>query len=258
MNKMIYAQTMNQMAELQLTGMLNAYRDITDDPGWAEQGFDDKLAYLVDQEFQRRRNNRIKSRIKEAKFKDQAHVHELLYTHDRNLSKDLIERFATHRWIDNHENIIITGATGTGKSYLAQALGNHACRHEYRVQYYRVPELLDELHFGRQTDRYLRIRQGLQRRDLLILDDWGMATLDMLSGHEIAQIIEDRLGKHSTVVISQFPVHTWDQIFEDKTTADAIMDRLIHVAYTIELRGPSLRAKAASQELQEFRKAMLE
>lgn len=246
------------MAELKLTGMLNAYRNIADDPGWIEQSFDDKLAYLVDQEYQRRRGNRIKSRIKEARFKDQAYLHELLYTQERNLSKDLIQRFATHRWIDNHENIIITGATGTGKSYLAQALGDHACRHEYRVQYYRLPDLLNELYFKRQTDRYLRMRQALQRRNLLILDDWGMAALDMLAGHEIAQIVEDRLGKSSTIVISQFPVNTWDQIFEDKTTADAVMDRLIHVAYTIDLHGPSLRANAASQELKEYKEAMLE
>lgn len=258
MNQMTYAQTMNQMAELKLTGMLNAYRDITDDPGWTEQGFEDKLAYLVDQEYQRRRDNRILSRVKEAKFKDQAHLHELIYTQDRNLSKDLVQRFATHRWIDNHENIIITGATGTGKSYLAQALGDHACRHGYRVQYYRLPDLLNELYFKRQTDRYLRMRQALQRRNLLILDDWGMATLDVLAGHEIAQIVEDRLGNRSTIVISQFPVNTWDRIFEDKTTADAVMDRLVHVAYTIELQGPSLRARAASRELQEYKEAMLE
>jgi DNA replication protein DnaC len=125
-------------------------------------------------------------------------------------------------------------------------------------QYYRLPDLLNELYFKRQTDRYLRMRQALQRRNLLILDDWGMATLDVLAGHEIAQIVEDRLGNRSTIVISQFPVNTWDRIFEDKTTADAVMDRLVHVAYTIELQGPSLRARAASRELQEYKEAMLE
>lgn len=254
---MSYAQTMNQLAELKLSGMLQAYREIEEDPAWAEQCFDDKFSHLVNQEFERRANNRVRSRIKEAKFKTKAYLKDILYE-GRNLNKDLVQRFARLTWVQNHENIIITGATGTGKSFLAQALGDHACRHNLRVQYFRLPELLAELQFGRETNLYLRIRKKLQQRDILILDDWGMAKLDTLAGHEIAEIVEDRLGCKSTIVVSQFPTNTWDRIFEDKTTADAVMDRLIHVAYIINLEGNSLRANAASDELRQFKENLLQ
>lgn len=254
---MSYAQTMNQLAELKLSGMLAAYREIAEDPTWTEQSFDDKLAHLVNQEYERRSNNRVRNRLKEAKFKTKACLKDILYE-GRNLSKDLVQRLARLTWVQNHENMIITGATGTGKSFLAQALGDHACRHNLRVRYFRVPELLAELQFGRETNLYLKIRKSLQQRDILILDDWGMAKLDLLAGHEIAEIVEDRLDCKSTLVVSQFPTHTWDRIFEDKTTADAVMDRLIHVAYTINLEGNSLRANAASPELRQFKENLLQ
>ena len=146
------------------------------DPTWTNMTFDDQFAHIVNQEYGHRISNRIYRAIKEAKFKEQAELHDIIYNKDRNLNRDLIQRFATHRWIKNHENIIITGATGTGKSYFAQALGVHACRHGYKAQYYLLPDLLNELQLSKQNDSYLRIRNKLQRRDILILDDWGLAT----------------------------------------------------------------------------------
>ena len=202
-------------------------------------------------------NNRVGTRIKEAQFKMRAYLQDILYE-GRNINQELIQRFARLHWVKNHENIIITGATGTGKSFLAQALGDHACRHQLRVQYYRIPELLAELQFGRETNLYFRVRKKIQQRDILILDDWGMAKLDTLAGHEIAEIIEDRLGCQSTIVVSQFPVQNWGHIFEDKTTADAVMDRLVHVAYTINLEGGSLRASRASSELRQYKENLLQ
>lgn len=139
---MSQAQTMNQLAELRLYGLLQAYQQTSDDRTWIEQSFDDRFAYLVNQEYERRMNNRIKNRVKEAGFKEKANLHELSFQSERNLSKKLIERLSTLQWLKNHENIIITGATGTGKSFLAQALGNHACHYFFKVKYYRVPELL--------------------------------------------------------------------------------------------------------------------
>jgi DNA replication protein DnaC len=249
---------MNQLLDLNLKAMWKAYQEIGDDPLFASQSFDEKFAYLVNREHEYRVNGRIKRRLREAAFKESATLHEVVFTPERNLNRDLLERLATHRWIKNHENIVITGATGTGKSYLAQALGDHACRHNFRVRYYRLPELLTELRFGKQVNRYLNIRNRLKNIDVLILDDWGMATLDVQAGHELAEIVEDRLGQRSTIVVSQFPISTWDKIFQDKTTADAVMDRLIHVAYPIELKGPSMRKQAASDDLKAYREAMIE
>lgn len=254
---MPYNQTMNQLLELNLKTMYAAYREVVDNPSYTSQSFDETFAYIVNQEHERRINNRIKRHIKDASFSEVAGLHRLSFAPERNLSRDLIDRLATHRWIKNHENIVITGATGTGKSYLAQALGDHACRHGFVVKYFRLPTLLNELRFGKQVNQYATLRQSLRRKDVLILDDWGMATLDVLSGHEIAEIIDDRLQQKSTIVVSQFPVDTWDKIFQDKTTADAVMDRLIHVAYPIELKGPSLRKESASDELRAYKDAML-
>ena len=255
---MTYAQTLNQLSELHLKGMVEAYRELCDDPLWREMSFDDRLAQMVNREYDRRLNNRIRLRIKEAGFKEQARLSEILYTPDRNLNRELIERFSQLRWIKNHENIIITGATGTGKSYLAQALGEHACRHGYRVKYYRLPDLLCELNVKKQVNQYIPFRRLLAKTDVLILDDWGMAILDKLSGHEVGEIIEDRLHKKSVIVVSQFPIGTWDRVFEDKTTADAVMDRLVHVAYPLGLGGPSLRQQAASDELRAFKNDVVE
>lgn len=254
---MLYNQTLEQLSELHLNGMVKAYREVDKNDSWQELSFDERLAFLVNEEYERRMNNRVKRRITEAKFKQPAQLSDIIYDHERNLNKDFIARLSTHQWIKNHENIVITGATGTGKSFLAQALGNDACRHDYRVRYYRLGELLSDLKFGKDANIYNKIRGKLQRQDILILDDWGLAELDIPSGYEISEIIEDRLHTSSTIVVSQFPIDTWDRIFEDKTTADAVMDRLISMAYTIDLKGPSLRSKAASPELREYKESMI-
>ena len=255
---MLYNQTLEQLTELRLKGMAKAYREADANGNWIDLSFDERLAILVNEEYERRQNNGVKRRIKEAKFKQTAHLSDIIYGHDRNLNKDLITRLSGHQWIKKHENIVITGATGTGKSFLAQALGDDACRHGYRVRYYRLGELLSDLKFGKDADLYKSIRAKLQRHDILILDDWGLAELNIPSGYEISEIIEDRIHARSTIVVSQFPLETWDRIFEDKTTADAVMDRLISVAYTINLKGPSLRSEAASPELREYRESMIE
>ena len=255
---MLYNQTLQQLDELNLGGMTKAYREMEQDTHWQEQRFDERLAFLVNEEYERRMNNRVKNRLRNAHFKQTARLSDLDYASERQLNRDFVDRLATNQWIKNHENLVITGATGTGKSFLAQALGDHACRYDYKVCYYRLPELLSELKFGKDADIYNQVRQKLQRQDVLILDDWGLAMLDVPSGYEIAELVEDRLHKRSTIVVSQYPIAAWDRIFQDKTTADTVMDRLISLAYPIELKGPSLRDNAASQELRAYKQAMVE
>ncbi len=251
------AQTQNQLEDLKLRAMLKALNEQDRDPFWSQQDFESRFAHLVNAQHEDTLNRRINYRLKQAGFKQKALLSEIIFNSERNLSKEFVERLASHNYLKNKENIIITGATGTGKSYLAQALGDHACRFSYRVLYYRLPDLLLELNYGKELNTYRRLRKKIKNAHLLILDDWGLAELDMLSGREIGEIIEDRLNVASTIVVSQYPVGTWDKIFRDKTTADAVMDRLIHRAYLVELKGPSLRAMGISEDLQKY-KSMLE
>jgi DNA replication protein DnaC len=181
------------------------------------------------------------SRLKYANLRQTAVVEDLDTQAARGLDKALFAKLAGGEWITRRQDLLITGETGTGKSWLACALGHKACRDDHSVHYYRVPRLLDALALARGDGRYPRLLRSLARVELLILDDWGLAPLTSQQGRDLLDIIDDRHGRHSTIVTSQIPVKHWHELIADPTIADAILDRLVHTAHRLTLSGPSMR-----------------
>jgi len=205
--------------------------------------FDERFAMLVDTEYTERENRRLKTQLKKAKLRQSATVEDIDYRHPRGLDKSLMLSLATCRWIRERHNCIITGPTGAGKSYLACALGHKACREGYSVLYFRVSRLLQQLAIARGDGRYDKLLRTLARTDLLLLDDWGTSPLTDPQRRDLFEIAEDRYDRRATLIAAQMPVEHWHEIIGDPTLADAILDRLIHNAYTITLKGESMRKK---------------
>lgn len=176
-----------------------------------------------------------------------AAMEDILYHSNRNIDKNQIMRFTECTFIDKHENILITGSTGIGKSYLASAIGHHACSMGHKVIYHSVPKLFSKLKMAKADGSYIKDIARLERQNLLILDDFGIQPFDMQSRAALLEIIEDRHGKASLIITSQVPVNKWHDVIGDKTIADAVLDRIIHEAHRLELKGESLRKKIGTQ-----------
>lgn len=239
--------TLEKMRKMKFFGMHRAFK--TDLESGKQQTYtpDEIIAHLIDAEWDERQNRNIEQKIKNARFRYKAAVEEVLYYEDRNIDKNQMMRFVQCAFIDKHENIIITGSTGIGKSYLASALGHHACSMGYRVIYYSVPKLFAKLKMAKADGSYIKEIAKIERQDLLILDDFGIQPLDSQSRAALMEIIEDRHGKSSIIITSQVPVSKWYEIIGEKTVADAILDRIIHESHRLELKGESLRKKIAKQ-----------
>lgn len=237
--------TLEKMRKMKFFGMHRAFK--TDLESGKQQTYtpDEIIAHLIDAEWDERQNRNIEQKIKNARFRYKAAVEEVLYYEDRNIDKNQMMRFVQCAFIDKHENIIITGSTGIGKSYLASALGHHACSMGYRVIYYSVPKLFAKLKMAKADGSYIKEIAKIERQDLLILDDFGIQPLDSQSRAALMEIIEDRHGKSSIIITSQVPVSKWYEIIGEKTVADAILDRIIHESHRLELKGESLRKKIA-------------
>lgn len=209
----------------------------------------ERFGLLVDAEYMHRENRRLSRRLKEAKLRQsQACIEDFDNTEKRGLSKSVVQKLATCTWIADHLNVVITGATGVGKTYLACALGQRACRKGYRVMFWRAPRLVDELTLARADGSLPRLLSRLARLDLLILDDWGITPLRDQDRRDLLEVIEDRDGSRSTVVTSQIPISKWHDYLGDPTVADAIADRLLHSAHRISLKGPSRRKDRKSSK----------
>ena len=195
-----------------------------------------------------RQNRSIEQKIKNARFRYKAAIEDLYYNNERNVDKNQIMRLAECTFIDNHENVLITGSTGIGKSYIASALGHHACSLGYKSLYHNVPKLFAKLKMAKADGSYLKEIARIERQDLLILDDFGIQPFDAQSRAALMEIIEDRHGKTSLIITSQVPVSKWHEVIGEKTIADAILDRIIHDAHRLELKGESLRKKRASNK----------
>jgi len=206
------------------------------------------LTLLLDREASLRQDKRFTSRLRTARLRQQAAVEDVDYRSPRGLDRALFQKLAEGDWIKGHDNLVLVGPTGVGKSWLAAALGHKACRDNQSVLYQRVPRLFEDLALGRGDGRHPRLLKSLGRADLLILDDWGLEPLDAGARHDLLEILEERYGRRSTMITSQLPVDRWHDIIGDPTYADAILDRLIHNAHRIELTGESLRRGRGKQE----------
>lgn len=236
-------QTTQKMKEMKFYGMLRAFQTSLESGKMNDLTVDEMVAHLVAEEWDDRYNRRIERSIKNAKFRYNALMEQMHFDVNRNMDKNLVQRLAECTFIGRMENILITGSTGIGKSYLASALGQQACTMGYRVMYMSAPKLFAKLKMAKADGSYINEIAKIERQHLLILDDFGIQPLDAQSRAALMEIIEDRHGKSSTIITSQLPVNKWYEVIGEQTIADAIMDRMIHDAHRLELKGESLRKK---------------
>lgn len=229
--------TINKLIEMRLSVLADAYRTQLSDHSMQELSFEDRFGLLVDIEYNARKDNKRKRLIKKAALdQPQANIHDINYTSGRKINKSFIERLSTCEYIQDKHNIIITGATGSGKSYLSCALGMEACKHYFSTKYIRLPELLSELAVARGEGKFKEAIRQYQKYTLLILDEWLLVKLTETEARDLLEIIHARHHKASTIFCSQFAPMGWYNKFPEGQIADAILDRIVHDSYVIEIQ----------------------
>lgn len=234
-------QIETQLSHLRLHGMGRTWQALTETRRQHELNLVEGLELLLQAEQQERSNNRFERLRKNAKFRYPASIEELKFDASRGIDKGLITTLATGDYLSKGGSILITGATGCGKSFLASALGHQACAQGYKVAYYNVQKLLLKAKIARVEGTIFKFFEGISKADLLILDDFGLTHLEQQQQMDLMEIIEDRHSKASTIIVSQLPVANWYDVIGEETIADAILDRLVHTSYRVELKGESLR-----------------
>ena len=234
-------ETLDKMKQMRLLGMHRAFKTSVESAKNEKLTADEMTTLLIDSEWDERHNRSIERTTKNARFRYKATVEQLDYDNGRGLDKNQIHRLADGKYIKQNENILITGSTGTGKSFLASALGQQACQQGFKVLYTNATRLFAQLKMAKADGSAIRDLAKIERQDLLILDDFGIQPLDQASRASLLEIIEDRHGKRSTIFTSQLPVQQWYEVIGEKTIADAILDRIINNTQRIELVGESLR-----------------
>jgi DNA replication protein DnaC len=240
---MLIQPTLELLRRMKLQGMAEALKLQAEQPQLHQLPFEDRLALLVDAERAHRDQSRIKRLLRQAQFRQQASLEDLDWRAGRGLDRSLMATLASCDWIRQALNLILTGPSGVGKSWIAEACGQAACRQGLSVRYERTHRMLETLRLAHADGTYSKRLAQLARTDLLILDDLGLKPLQAQERHDLLEVIEDRHGQHSTVITSQLPPDTWHQYLQEATIADAILDRIFHRAHRIELKGQSLRKR---------------
>jgi DNA replication protein DnaC len=238
---MLTHPTLDKIERLRLAGMAKALSEQMQNNEIGSLTFEERLGLLIDRELTERENRRLTTRLRIARLRHQASIEDLDFRGTRGMDKSLVMSLSANQWISDHQNLLITGPTGVGKSYLACALGHKACRDGHMVLYQRLPRILHDLAIARHDGRYKKLMAALLRTDLLVLDDFGIVPVTQEGLRDLLEILEDRYDRRSTLVTSQVPVKRWHEALADPTMADAILDRLVHNAHKIELKGESMR-----------------
>lgn len=245
-------ETLEKIKKMRLLGMARAYESSLETDKLTHLSADELITMLVEAEWDDRMNRNIERRLRNARFRYQSSMESIDYQSERNLDRNQVMRFAECNFIKKHENIIITGSTGIGKSYLATALGHQACTQGYKVYYANIGKLFSRLKMGKADGSYMREISKIERQDLLIIDDFGLVPIDNQNRAALMEIVEDRHKKASMIITSQLPVNCWHEVIGEKTIADAILDRIVHDAHRIELKGESLRKSRDRQKNMEI------
>lgn len=240
---MLHHPTLEKLQSLRLSGMHDGLIEQSRTPEIDSLGFEERLGLLVDRELTARDNRRLQTRLRQARLKHRACLEDLDYRHRRGLDKGLVTQLATGQWIAKGLNLIVQGPTGVGKTWIACALAHQACRLGYTALYLRTPRLLEDLTLAHGDGRYPKLMRSLSRTDLVILDDWGLAPMTPAGRRDLLELLDDRHPGRSTLVTSQLPVEAWHEHIGEPTLADAILDRLVHNAYRIQLQGESMRKR---------------
>jgi DNA replication protein DnaC len=237
---MLSQPTIEKLRALKLTGMAEAFSDQLQ-KAMPDLDFESRLGLLIDREWYLRENRRLSRRLNQAKFQQSACIEDIDFKHSRGLNKSVIQELTRSQWIQQHLNLLITGPTGCGKTYLGCALAHKACLVGFTARYYRLPRLWHELKIAKANGTYADWLTQIAKIDVLLLDDWGLAAPDDEQRRDLLEILDDRYQKKSTIITSQLPTTHWHEHLKEATLADAILDRLLHNAIKLELKGDSLR-----------------
>ena len=242
---MLLQQTIDALERLRLHGMIQALKEQEKTPSLGDLSFEERLGLLVDREVLEQENRQMASRLKQARLRQNAAFEDIDWKTSRGLHKPMLMELASGRWIKEYRNLLIIGPTGVGKTFIACSLGHKACRDGFSTLYQRSARMLRELIVARAEGKHLRLLKSLAKPELLIVDDWGLEVLGKEERHDLLELFEERHGRKATIITSQVPVENWHDLIGEATLADAILDRVVHNAHIINLKGESMRKKMA-------------